>query len=514
MAIAFLVLHVVAFLYVASMLWIAVALRSFFQLLLARTAFSGFHLPWVVLPVGLAMVAALAIVETRHSLSRLRQRQSEPDVALRVRAMLVAVLACVVVNVVFLSTAETFAGPFRVRFPLNSWMSVAFAYGGYALWSVLLPRARRSITARIRRGMDVVVMNAAIALVFAEIALRALAMVWSSPLLVTEVSSSQIRRDANRQPEGAVWFGFPMNSGGHYDTEFVRRSANANRIVVSIGDSFSYGSVPHAYHFTTVAERALRGIDVYNMGYSGIGVGDYLYLLQHEALPMQPDLVLINIFVGNDVTDRPISPGPSRWYDAESYLLAIVWYRVQAMRRADMKDVGRGESVEGVGRDLIAQYPWLTNPLVEPPSLTKEVFLDIQGRSADAICVQREELYPPFFETMEQIIRAAGSVPLAFVLIPEEYQVEDSIWQEVTSRSNQPLDRELAQRTIGAWLTARGLPVLDLLPVMRSVPPMDDGRRHVYHLHDMHFNARGNHVAGIAMARFADSLLSQPAVLH
>ena len=50
--------------------------------------------------------------------------------------------------------------------------------------------------------------------------------------------------------------------------------------------------------------------------------------------------------------------------------------------------------------------------------------------------------------------------------------------------------------------------MLDLLPLLRTVEPMKDGRRHVYQLRNTHFNARGNEVAGRALARLADSLLS------
>ena len=52
------------------------------------------------------------------------------------------------------------------------------------------------------------------------------------------------------------------------------------------------------------------------------------------------------------------------------------------------------------------------------------------------------------------------------------------------------------------WLEAQGIPNLALLPILRSVVPLPDGQRHLYHLQDTHFNARGNDVAGKAMADF------------
>jgi hypothetical protein len=49
--------------------------------------------------------------------------------------------------------------------------------------------------------------------------------------------------------------------------------------------------------------------------------------------------------------------------------------------------------------------------------------------------------------------------------------------------------------------------VLDLPPPLRAVPPLADGRRHLYHLRDTHFNARGNRAAGWALAEFVRGLL-------
>jgi len=120
-------------------------------------------------------------------------------------------------------------------------------------------------------------------------------------------------------------------------------------------------------------------------------------------------------------------------------------------------------------------------------------------------------VFDHFFKALAALKMGAGSVPLAFVLIPDEFQVEDDLWDEVVRRSGRPLDRDLVQRTTVEWLQARGWPVLDLLPLLRTVEPLADGRQHVYHRQNTHFNARGNEVAGRALARFADSLLANPA---
>jgi hypothetical protein len=464
---------------------------------------------WFLIPVGLLVTAALSARELVKVVWRWHRREAELDVGLRLRALAYAGLGCVFVTAFFLSTPESFSGPFRLRFPILGEIVTAFAFGAFLLWSALLPTVRRLVPAGLRRGADLVGMNLALLLVLSEITLRVAAVFLPSPLLVTDHSASQIRRDANRERPGTLRFGFPMNQGGHYDAEFVPRSATPNRVVVGIGDSFSYGAVPHAYHFTTVAERELPGVDIYNMGYSGIGPSDYLYLLEHEARAFSPDLVVVNLFVGNDVTEGPSPSGPPRWYDADNYLLAVVWYRVQIMRRAKLVDAADATRSSDLTREQLAVlYPQLADPLLEKPSVTEELFYAVETRNAEGICLPHDSLYQAFFETLLQIKQAAGKTPVAFLVIPEEFQVEDDIWSELLHRTGKPLDRDLAQRTIVSWLKARHLPVLDLLPLLRAVPPMKDGRRHLYHSRNLHFNARGNELAGRAYARFVDSLLS------
>ena len=218
--------------------------------------------------------------------------------------------------------------------------------------------------------------------------------------------------------------------------------------------------------------------------------------------------MVIQLFMGNDVTDAKAMPGPARWYDADRYLFAIVWHRLRMMSRAKLVDAATGiESSVPTDSELPVRYPWLTDPLLEKPSMGREVFLEVESQNARGICRPNPGVFERFFEALELLKATAGRVPVAFVVIPDEFQVEDSLWQEVVRRSDQPLDRDQAQRKIVGWLKSRGWPVLDLLPLLRAVEPLKDGRRHLYLLQDTHFNARGNEMTGRALARMVDSLL-------
>ena len=99
--------------------------------------------------------------------------------------------------------------------------------------------------------------------------------------------------------------------------------------------------------------------------------------------------------------------------------------------------------------------------------------------------------------------RAIGAERLCVMIIPDEYQIEDELWRRVVAASGEPgLDRYRAQDLLLPWLAENGIPCLDTTPILLAVPPLEDGSRHVYHLRDTHWNARGNAAAGKALAEF------------
>ncbi len=472
--------------------------RPILHLMLSRIAvvnlFGGLVPMWGLFAL-LALVTLTGIIKTIHLLWTLRTGAPIPGLALRFRAAFYLGSGCLFVCVFILSTPESFSGPFRLRHPVAAWITASLACG---LWW-LLPQLRFRLSDRAVARIDLVAMNVCLALLLAELTLRGAALVWASPLLVTDSTSSQIRRQSERMAPGADRFSFPINSQGFYDTEFLPPEERSRPLVVTIGDSFSYGVVPHHFHYTTVAERAFPGAEIYNIGFPGTNPTDYLAHVTEDALPLEPDLIVIALYVGNDLAPEPPSVSPIRWYDADSYLLGVVWHRLRILRVAQANNWTQGEEDSSSG-DLIERYPWLADPSLEPPSLGQEIYFEMAARNAYLGTADHPGVYEGFFAAMYRIERAAGDVPLAFMLIPDEFQVNDALWEVVVKRNKLPLQRDLPQQKILEWAAEGNRDVLDLLPLMRAVPPLPDGQRHLYHLRDGHFNARGNEVAGRALA--------------
>ncbi len=392
----------------------------------------------------------------------------------------------------------------------------------FSLWGVLLlahllwPRLG---SARAIRAVDLMVFNLCLLAVLTEGGLRLVAHSYPSPLFAQagERSAEVIRKRLKSHAPGQLRFGFPLNSRGHYDAE-PEPAITGGRRIVMIGDSFSFGVVPHHYHFTSVAERHSE-LDVYNLGYPDIGPHEYLWLMRYQALPLAPDAVVVSLFVGNDVAGaRGLGSRGGileTWFDRDRLLvyqlpprLLRLW-RERAAGGAD-RPVGTlpGEAVERrieTTQEMVATYPWLADPTLEQPTfILPGVFLEIERKRAERACDPQRADYSAVFEILREMRRLAGEVPFAVVLIPDEFQVDDELWAEILeSRQGAALSRDQPQQLIGEWLAEEQIPYLDLLPVLRAeCAPHHRGDSHCYQLRDTHFNARGNRVAGEALGRF------------
>ncbi len=398
--------------------------------------------------------------------------------------------------------------------PILCQSSFALAIGCFAGLRLLESRRESWNAQAYCRRFEFMLCSFCASLVLLEVGLRVSARLSQSPFLARETETVEAALGRFRLPPGALHFSFPCNSGSHYDLEFA---PGREATVVSIGDSFSFGVVPHLYHYTTVAERQLEGVAIHNLGYAGIGPGGYLHILENQGLDLQADLVLVNFFIGNDLFEA------ARW-NAEpdfitslcdrrnvlSYLLPQRLYRLATgdsglgvLGKSEMKIQTEGEVVNDA-ENLLRQYPWLENPNLEPASLTAPAFLQMEVERA-VLNEQADQYggYELLFRSIDEMLGMLGEKPFCVMLIPDQYQVDDGLWDRIArvlGRSD--LDRDEPQRMIGAWLRRRGISYLDLLPSLRERPPMADGERHLYHLRDTHFNARGNAVAGKALAEF------------
>jgi hypothetical protein len=412
------------------------------------------------------------------------------------------------------------SGLFHVYEQGASYYTLIIATGVAALLVAFGPAIARRLGARRVAAIDVVLVNLCVLLLGAELGLRVTARFIHSPLLRQESTDAADWLEANRLKPGALRFGFPANSRGYYDDELV---PNHGCLVTAVGDSFTVGVVPHEYHFASVAARAL-GCPIDQIGVCAVGPEEYAIMLRDDALPLGPDVVVLDLFVGNDIVENlrgrdHFRNGMRRWLDRDNTLVYQLPRRLAAIARARRRGyAGTGDPNSASAApatalshdEVLRQFPWVTDPLQEPPSLAHDWFMDMETRHARETCGGDDEgSYALFYEilsSMQARVRKAGK-KLVVLLIPDEFQVEDPMWSEVSARLKMSLERDRPQRLLAEALRRYEIPFLDILPALRNEPKWKDGWRHLYHRDDSHLNTRGNAIAGAALAEFLRPML-------
>ncbi|HYT90446.1 MAG TPA: GDSL-type esterase/lipase family protein [Gemmataceae bacterium] len=368
-------------------------------------------------------------------------------------------------------------------------------HGLAVLWILVLCvgsglRARRHTPPnRGIRTLEIVFANVALTVVLAEVALQAFAACTGRSLLFGNTLD-----DHRLVPGRDYGDGLRGNSRGYPGPDIAPVKPPGVYRIAALGDSFAVGpAVPFAENYLTLLQTALPGVEVCNFGVSGAGPHEYLAVLQRDVWGIQPDLVLVSIFVGNDITETLPTP---RGLDPRRHALYVLGERAWRLLR------------EGQRRPSVP--PAAAPQRLGAPALSVETFREIEARRL-AVCLTQappglEKKWQQALGYLNEIVRACSArrVKVAFVLIPDEFQVNgdvlaDAVGDAQVSRSD--IDLERPQRRLRAFCAERGVPCLDLLDTLRGVPD-------TYAPHDTHWNVRGNRLAA---ARLAEWLRGQVA---
>jgi hypothetical protein len=307
-----------------------------------------------------------------------------------------------------------------------------------------------------------------------------------------------------------------INSLGYRGEEFTRDKGDALRVLV-IGDSYTFGwGVEDTETFSAHLQNTLRArypgrrIEVINAGFAACNSPDTYYLyLKQEGLALHPDLILVGLFLGNDL-DSPFAL-EHEWYEKDAqglplrirnldsqvqghYLLprpVPMRYRVPVLSRSHVFQ-GMFDIWWSVAPMLRSALPDAVATLhAQPPDERVPPNYRLEYSERTEMVFNRVR---GLFQGMNQLAKDVNT-PLAFMLIPEAFQMNPEALKGL------PGDIEKPQRVLAEFFQREGIRYLDFLPWMREKA----AGRQMYFPQDGHWNVLANQLAGERLAEFVST---------
>ncbi len=321
---------------------------------------------------------------------------------------------------------------------------------------------------------------------------------------------------------------FFINGFGFRDRSHPVEKPEGSYRILGIGDSFVWGAVPLEENFLRVAEDCLRAdstcktedVHMVLMGLGGYSPENYVGILRSLGISLHPDLVILNLFVGNDIHMTPVrgelfrgrlyyvgSPDPvlNVLRKSRAFVLGemILLSRIKAAmlgrryhQAYEMIDAQpRGGEAAGASRGG------------EPYAINK-MYIHIQSKRLRLykreIAGRIEKLWretEAHLVDFDRLCREA-EVPWILHIIPTEIQVDTATRGRVMAMldlDEDEYDFDLPQNRLREFAGKHGITVLDPLPQLRSLHRDDD---RLYFPNDTHWNTRGNALAGRILADF------------
>lgn len=345
-----------------------------------------------------------------------------------------------------------------------------------------MTRSRTRLVRLILLGLSL-----AFSLLVAELAIRLV-----RPQAVMTVTPGLYQPDPPRRYRIAPGFEGRITNQAEFDThiltnqEGMRGPESATKPagflrVLALGDSFTFGvGAGETETWPARLERRMGNVQVLNAGAPGFGVPDEVAWFEAHGLDLQPDVVVVAVFLANDLQDAApdqakvavvdgslVVPGETgglrRWLYYHSHLFRLL----------------KSSVLEGRLRSLLGlKEPWAKRELraelsLYGPTLPEEVR---QGAEATEAAVAR---------------LASRGVPAVAVLVPSLPQVDPGRWTALLDQFGLDpagYDPRRPNRLFREIFERHGVPVLDLTDTFEAAVRQGQG---IYYPIDQHLTPAG-----------------------
>jgi len=255
--------------------------------------------------------------------------------------------------------------------------------------------------------------------------------------------------------------------------------------------------------FTEVLESNLKNTAVINFGVNGYGqVQEYL-LLQKWLPKINPDLIILVIYISNDFSDnmggywlysRPFAS----WFEEDRTLKINPPLQTTSIKEANSRPFWKFYIKSHLYHFLDKKIRFLVTKYSHDYT-TPELYLCHPRPSK-----KTEQMY----RTMEELLlKIAGyadeaGVPIVFVIAPTMIQVEDELWSSTfLNLGEKPEDyiKTLPNDKLMQFAKKNNLLMVDLLPIFQSEEKKGNT---LYNLREQHWNSEGNRVVARSLLNY------------
>ena len=303
------------------------------------------------------------------------------------------------------------------------------------------------------------------------------------------------------------------NKQGFMGDDFVvGKEENAFRIAV-IGDSFTEAfEVGTNNSFTALLEKGLNekngllSYETYNFGISGAGSTHELLAYEHYAKPYNPDMVIWQIYLGNDLSDDLLlidevkgAESPNATEARTGYLRAFFSNNFHSPRFF-LRKIEKIKTIYS----LLARYNIVSRNQHfydnQDKQNTYPFIYDIFNSGEKTIFTDNLSLTCKFAKEFKEKTFRDG-IPLLVVLIPAKYQVLEEDWGKLLSKfpgmQEKTWDRLQPLMPIKECLGEQKIDYIDMYPIFEKI--VKDGGERMYFVTDDHFNVFGHQLTAEAL---------------
>jgi lysophospholipase L1-like esterase len=294
-------------------------------------------------------------------------------------------------------------------------------------------------------------------------------------------------------------------------TEYAR-PADTHRILV-LGDSFveavqvDASKTVAARLEASLQQHSSRPVEVINAGVAGYGTGQEMLLLDQEGVRYQPNVIVLVVFLGNDIGDNSYRPDPAR-----SEQTTRPTFELDSERMIRVEPGARSETGTGFRQALrsccLLYNVFETGVLMKlshgPVRDQPEFELDGRYLVRSLYETKPDPEMSRAWRITERLLgmmrdRASSEgVPFVIVGASDWLALDETAWQERLGESRAASGRyapDVPNRMLGEIAGRLGVPYLDLLPTLAST----SSREPLYFPIDTHWTPAGHAVVAEAI---------------